>query len=139
MARTTVVKKKVSAYPFATSMKLESGEAFSGQVVKLAQTGFIAELSPGPIVKVAIKLDFDFELPALHARIAGKGVIVKLYNQLANQPANQPANQAGPAPASAPGAPGSGLRRLAEVRFESVPEDAMNRVRQFLAAIGKSE
>ena len=52
----------------------------SGAIMKLADLGFLAELSSG-LVAAGDKFDFTFELPVSHKMISGQGVVVKVYNQ----------------------------------------------------------
>ena len=71
--------KKVKAYPISAVLKGKTTQ-MSASIMKLAEVGFLAELSSG-VVTVGDKFDFTFELPVMHKVITGEGVVVKVYNQ----------------------------------------------------------
>jgi len=73
--------KKVKAYPFAVTLKHPAG-AVQGQIVKLAQTGFLAETA-STAFKTGEKVECSFELPVLHKWVNEICVVVKLYTQWA--------------------------------------------------------
>ena len=119
------MKRKVQPYPFDVALKSDSGEALSGQILKLAGNGFMADLKSGPSVKPGDRFEFAFTLPAIGAAVSGRARLIKVYNQLA---------RAGEPPAPAPA--GASLSRVAEFHFQDLAADSAKHVHAFLVAIG---
>jgi hypothetical protein len=71
--------KKVKAYPFP--VKLTHGaEVITGQLVKLTQIGFLAEVPLGGL-KSGDKCECEFTTPVLNQIVLLPCIVVKLYTQ----------------------------------------------------------
>jgi hypothetical protein len=139
--------KKVSAYPFAVQIKLETS-ASVGQIVKLTQSGFLAEISISTL-QPGEKFECTFELPVSHAVITEPCVLIKLYNQWgaggktsatvteAQAPAQPPPVVS--AGVSTPAAAGLSIQRLAEVHFVNLKQDNWKKITTFLSSLNKGK
>ena len=139
--------KKVSAYPFPVQIKFETS-ASTGQIVKLTQSGFLAEISLNA-VQPGEKFECTFELPVSHALIVEPCVLIKLYNQWG--PGAKPAAGTAPTPppSAAPVTPSAGvatpasagltIQRLAEVHFQDLKQENWKKITAFLNSLNKGK
>jgi hypothetical protein len=111
--------KKVKPFPFTA--QFTSGEmAFTGQILKMSQVGFLAEVASAS-VRVGEKVDVQFKLPVLHHEISTTGLIIKIYNQLTG------------------GIGASGAKNIVvtEVHFKAMSETSKAHITEFLKAASK--
>jgi hypothetical protein len=139
--------KKVNAYPFAVQIKFETS-ASVGQIVKLTQSGFLAEISLNAL-QPGEKFECTFELPVSHAVITEPCVLIKLYNQWGAGEKTSATGTEAKAPAapppvvsagvSTPAAAGLSIQRLAEVHFVNLKQDNWKKITAFLGSMNKGK
>ncbi len=136
--------KKVKAYPFPVTFKI-GAETLQGHVVKLTQTGFLAEVPQTTNLKTGEKFDCAFELPVMAKAVSEACVLVKIYTAWAGGLPGMGTDKAEALVAnavSASGAPAVSAAKtvsLLEVHFQQPSPTTKQHVTAFLNQIGRSK
>jgi hypothetical protein len=135
------VVKKVSAFPFPAQFKSETA-AFTGKIVKLSKTGFLAEVTIATLQPLE-KMECTFQFPVLQKAVIEQVVVVKIYNHYV--PATQSERPLGQSEKSATSTASAGagngaeasaaVVHLVEMHFKSPSLASQDAVQSFLAML----
>jgi hypothetical protein len=76
-----VVVRHVPAYPIPIEVaKVEGQPSSRGQIVKLAEHGFMMKIDVGPVFKVGDEWHARFETPASHVKMSLAVKVMKTYD-----------------------------------------------------------
>ncbi len=78
--------RQVAPYPIAVQLLHAEGQPpLLAAIVKLTEIGFLMKFEGSHLFKVGDAFHFDFELPAIHAKISNIGKVIKTYDGFENR------------------------------------------------------